>query len=129
VLQVGSGDPLTDGFRYRAITPITLEAGTSYTLAGTSGGQLDLWTVNDFASDFTVNPAFSLDPDSARFSYGTELADPCEHFSDYLVYAGPNLEGTVLTTATPEPAGLTLVLLGGAALLVLRRVRSLLFCR
>jgi hypothetical protein len=121
---VGTSDSFSDSFRYHPIAPITLEAGNDYTLAGTSGGQLDSWTVNDFVSGFTMNSAFTVGSNAARFSYGTELVDPSSHFSDYLVYAGPNLERHGVTSATPEPAGLVLVLLGVTALLAVRRIQG-----
>src|SRR4051812_3854518 len=83
-LATGRATPLTGMFRYQAITPVTLNAGAEYVLAGTSGGSLDHWTINDFVSGFTVNPTFTVGPDAARFTYGTGLVNPTSHFSDYL---------------------------------------------
>ncbi|HEY1214928.1 MAG TPA: DUF4082 domain-containing protein [Bryobacteraceae bacterium] len=123
-LSAGTGDSSNGGFRYHSITPITLTAGNEYTLAGTSGGPMDSWTINDFVNNFTVNSAFTIGPNAARFSYGAELVDPDSHFSDYLVYSGPNLAGQELISATPEPASFLLVALAGCTLLVSRQLRK-----
>lgn len=119
-LVTGTSDPLNGSFRYQSIAPVTLEAGNAYTLAGTTGGSLDPWTVNDDVSGFSVNSAFTVGPNAARFTYGSGLVDPADHFSDYRVYSGPNLAGTPV----PEPA--TLLLLGLAApfLFIVRKHRS-----
>jgi uncharacterized protein DUF4082 len=119
-LGTGTGNPLSGWFRYQAITPVTLEAGIQYTLAGTSGGALDPWTVNDDVSGFAVDPNFTVGIDAARFFYGPNLVDPDSHFSDYLVYAGPNLEGS----AIPEPASALLVALAAAMLIAFHSIKS-----
>jgi hypothetical protein len=123
-LSAGTSDSISGGFRYHSIAPITLATGSEYTLAGTSGGPMDSWTINDFVNDFTVNSAFTIGQNAARFSYGTELVDPDSHFSDYLVYSGPNLAGHELISATPEPASFLLVALAGCTLLVSRLLRK-----
>jgi Domain of unknown function (DUF4082) len=119
-LGTGTGNPISGSFRYQAITPITLTAGAQYTLAGTSGGALDPWTLSNYVSGFAVNPAFTVGPDAARFFYGPNLVDPESHFSDYLVYAGPNLDGSPV----PEPADALLFALGAGMLIAFRSVRS-----
>ena len=119
-LGTGTGSPLSGSFRYQAITPVTLDMGAQYTLAGTSGGALDPWTANDYVSGFVVNPAFTVGADAGRFFYGPTLVDPDSHFSDYLVYSGPNLEGS----AVPEPAGGLLLALGVGMLIAFARIRS-----
>ncbi|HSU30713.1 MAG TPA: DUF4082 domain-containing protein [Bryobacteraceae bacterium] len=124
-LSTSTSDTIDGGFRYHSIAPITLTAGSEYTLAGTSGGPMDSWTVNDLVNDFAVNPAFTIGPNAARFSYGTELVDPDSHFSDYLVYSGPNLEGQELISATPEPASFLLVAIAASILLISRQLRTL----
>ena len=133
-LEAGTSDPLTDGFSFQAITPITLEMGETYTLAGTTGGNLDAFTVNDDVSNFTVNPEFTIGANAALFSYGPDLVDPDSHFSDYLVYAGPNLEGVPgdpppndpgpSNAAAPEPASGLLLAFALPALLLARRVKQ-----
>lgn len=123
-LEAGVVDPLSGSFRYRAVTPITLESGSTYTLAGTSGGSSDAWTQNDLLTDLSVNPAFTIGPDAARFSYGPDLVDPDSHYSDYMLYAGPNLEGAPVASATPEPADILLLALGLPILFLVRKIRS-----
>jgi Domain of unknown function (DUF4082) len=123
-LSTGTSESINGGFRYHSITPITLTAGSEYTLAGTSGGPTDRWTVNEQVDGFAVSAAFTIGPDAARFSYGTELVDPASHFSDYLVYAGPNLEGQELISATPEPASFLLVAIALSILPVSRQLRT-----
>lgn len=123
-LSSGTSDSIDGGFRYHSIAPITLTAGNEYTLAGTSGGPVDSWTNNDLVNDFAVNPAFTVGPNAARFSYGTELVDPDSHFSDYLVYSGPNLAGQEIISATPEPASFLLMAIAACTLLVSRKLRT-----
>lgn len=129
-LAGGTSDPLNGSFRYQVITPITLQAGVTYTLAGTSGGDLDAWTVNDDVSGFSVNPAFTIPSNAARFAYGSDFVDPSllsfsvSHYSDYIVYAGPNLQGYAACGDAPEPASV-LLMTSGAAMLLLIRIRAL----
>lgn len=125
-LSTGTSDPLIEGFRYGSITPITLAAGTEYILAGTSGGRSDNWTVNDSVNGFTVNPAFTIGQNAALFSPGASLVDPSTHFSDYLVYAGPNFQGRVAIadTATPEPKSFLLVTLAALVLFLTQKFRK-----
>lgn len=122
-LAAGTSTTLDGFFRYQSIAPITLNAGSDYVIAGTSGGPLDSWTVNDRVSGFMVNPALTIGADAARFSYGTDLVNPTSHFSDYVVYAGPNLEGNGVVSATPEPASVLLVFVAAAAIVSLRKFR------
>jgi hypothetical protein len=117
-LASGAGDLLPGFFRYEATAPTTLIAGNTYTLAGTTGGAADSWTVNNYVSGFNVNPEFTIGADAALFSYGSGLVEPTSHFSDYRVYAGPNLSGTSVNTTTPEPGTLALVGLAMTMLLV-----------
>lgn len=123
-LATGVSNPLSGLFRYRSITPITLNSGSEYLIAGTSGGSLDGWTTNDLMSGFMVNPAFTIGADGARFAYGPDLVNPTSHFSDYMVYAGPNFEGHELVCASPEPSSFLLVALAATALVIARRFRS-----
>jgi hypothetical protein len=127
-LGSGTTDPLSGNFRYHSISPLTLNSGSEYTLAGTSGGPADSWTINNFVNGFTVNPAFTVGENAARFSYSTDLVYPESHFSSYVVYAGPNLDGQESNQesncVTPEPASILLVPFAGLALLMVRRFRS-----
>jgi Domain of unknown function (DUF4082)/Concanavalin A-like lectin/glucanases superfamily len=98
-LSAGTEDPLVGFFRYAKLTtPITLTANTTYVLAGTSGGPADAWTVSDFVSGFTHDPAIYFGSptipatDAALYLYQSDdmLRDPPNHFSDFIFYAGPN---------------------------------------
>lgn len=121
-LAVGTTDPLTGFFRYQSIASITLQAGHAYTMAGTTGGSLDSWTTNDYVSDLSLNSAFTVGDNAARFTYGSGLVDPTDHFSDYRIYSGPNLSGS----AVPEPASFLLVVLAAPVLFIARNcTRSL----
>ncbi len=118
-LPAGTVDALDGSFRYQAITPITLTPGTTYLLAGTTGNT-DGYTENDDVSGFTVNPNFTIPANGALFADntpGSGFVYPCEHFSDYLAYAGPNLDGS----DAPEPASLALLSAGFAGLILVRR--------
>jgi hypothetical protein len=119
-LSTGASDSLSGSFRYRSIAPITLQAANDYTLAGTTGGSLDPWTVNDYVTGLSINPAFTVGTNAARFAYGLGLVDPTDHFSDYRIYSGPNLAGTPV----PEPASFLLLGLAAPLLFVVRRRRS-----
>jgi hypothetical protein len=119
-LSTGASDSLSGSFRYQSIAPITLQAGNAYTLAGTTGGALDPWTVNDYVTGLSVNPAFTVGPDAARFTYGPGLVNPTGHFSDYRIYSGPNLAGSPV----PEPASFLLLGLAAPFLFIVRRRRS-----
>lgn len=114
-LAAGAGDPLDGQFRFKAITPITLVAGQTYTLAATTGGAADAWAYGDpgtTLADFIVDPRISIGQEAARFEYQGDdmLRDPCEHFR-YMLYAGPTFE--IAPTATPEPGSATLLGMAG----------------
>ena len=118
-LSAGTVDPLTGSFRYHAVTPVTLTPGVTYLLAGTTGND-DAYTENDDVCGFTINPNFIVPANAGLFVDNTttpEFTYPYGHYSDYMTYAGPNLDGV----ATPEPASLLLFAAGCAGLLFLRR--------
>lgn len=120
-LSAGNAGVLDGAFRYQAIAPVTLTPGITYLLAGTTG-TLDSYTENDDVCDFAVNPNFTIPENGALFADYTgspEFVYPTLHFKDYVVYAGPNLEGS----DAPEPASLALLSAGITGLLLLRRRR------
>lgn len=120
-LAAGTGDPLSGFFRYQSIAPINLQAGKTYTLAGTTGGPLDAWAQNDQVTGFAVNSMFTVAPNAALFTYGSGFVDPATPFSDYRVYIGPNLETPSPAATVPEPASLWLLALAAGALLLIRK--------
>jgi hypothetical protein len=111
-LAAGTGSALDQSFRYGSIDPFVLMAGGTYTLAGTTGGAQDAWTIDDYVDGFAVDPAFTIGPDAARFDYTSTFIDPTSHFSDYGAYIGPNLRGEDATAPVPEPETSILLLLG-----------------
>jgi len=71
VLNAGSGSYLDGLYRYRAITPITLLAERTFTIAATSGGFADGFAYGTSAtiSNFVVDPNITVAADASRFLY------------------------------------------------------------
>ncbi|HLK57790.1 MAG TPA: DUF4082 domain-containing protein [Chthonomonadaceae bacterium] len=131
-LLAGTGDPLVNGFRYQAITPITLAAGQTYTAAATTGGPSDPWAYGNFAAGidgFSTDPAITIASGASRFLYQPDniLRDPTNTIY-YTLYAGPNFEIAPPSDVTPEASSLVLfsgpALFGGLCLLRRRLRRS-----
>jgi hypothetical protein len=123
-LSVGTVDALGgNDFRYQAITPITLGAGQTFTIAGTSDGTCtdcvpnnDPWAYGgpDELVGFVVSSAISIGLNAAVFNYQSDniLRDPLDHFSDYQIYA-VNFN---ITSGVPEAATWAMMLLGFASI-------------
>ena len=115
----GTADPLTNQFRYTAITPVILGPGTFDIGA--------LFTTSDdtlFFSNSVAPTNFATDPlivfDEGKFASGATLTDPTSASPGSPGYFGPNF----LLTPVPEPASITLLcasLFGFALLRGLRR--------
>jgi hypothetical protein len=123
-----SGTLGANDFRYQSITPLTLLAGQSYTIAGLSplfGGN-DAWVYggpNEFTG-FSVDPRITIGPNAARYTYFPGgLVDPSSHYADYQFYA-VNFEMSS-GQGVPEPASWALMISGfGLAGVALRRRRQ-----
>jgi hypothetical protein len=112
---IGSSD-----FRFKAVTPFLLNAGTTYTLLGFGEGPVFDPYVNDPVGGLDVGPGISfVGPRSAiQPSFGfTTAAGQAGAVQD--VFEGPNF----LYTA-PEPSGAVLLLAGFATITRMGRGRK-----
>lgn len=105
LLSSGTVETLTDQFRYKAITPFVLAAGSTYTLAATTYGSADGWAYGNAGASlagFTVDPRISIANNASRFHYQSDnvLRDPQDVFG-YTIYAGPNF--LIGAANVPEP--------------------------
>ncbi len=114
-IDAGTAGSLDGDFRFQNITPVTLNAGATYTIAGTTGGNADPWAYgNAYPSDtitmqgLNTVGSINIGPNAAMFSSSSSLVDPTTHYSDFTLYAGPNFE-IADTTQTPEPASAALI--------------------
>ena len=127
ILSAGTGSPLEGHYRYNAVSPITLAANSTFTIAATTFGNADGWVYgngDDDITGFVVDPSITVASDAARFLYQNDnvLRVPTDHFGNFTIYGGPNFKLTALDGGeVPEPASLMLTLGGVAALLVFSR--------
>jgi hypothetical protein len=120
VLPAGNSDPLIGGYRYQAITPVTLQAGQTYNLVGEAEIG-DPWGYAGYA-DFTVNPAITLGTVSYIYQSDNTLRDTLLYGSPYswIAYSGPNF---LISTGVPEPTTWAMVLVGFGVLGASARLR------
>jgi hypothetical protein len=114
---VSSSDPLVGWFAYHPVATTVLSAGGTYVIAAETGADPLAWNPNGF----TVSPSINWVSDA--WVYSDSLVFPTG--SDYALYGvntngyfGPNFLDPV---ETPEPATITLFLLGGGLLSAVRR--------
>jgi hypothetical protein len=101
----GNSGTLDNGFRYYLLSsPVTLQAGQSYSIGNWSSGSSDrvLQSVNasgvTYATDYLTYDRASYAPDGSPSS---GFAAPYQNFSASHGVFGPNFEFT--TAAVPEP--------------------------
>ena len=113
----GTVDPLNGSYRYASITPITLAAGQTFTIAATTVGYSDYWLFGT-NSQFTVNSAISLI--AGQYVYGGgSLQDPANHNFGWF-YAPANFR-IAPTSSVPLPPSLLLLAPGLFGLVGMRR--------
>ncbi|OJW22004.1 MAG: hypothetical protein BGO49_14565 [Planctomycetales bacterium 71-10] len=116
----GAGGSLADGFRYVAIAPFVLSAGT-YTIGGAIGAAASdpvAYNVSGLASASPITIPTGAGRYTEAGAY-TSLSFPDLVYppqAPYDGYFGPNFQ----FTAVPEPSGLALLALGAAGGLGLR---------
>jgi len=111
-----SGTLGPNDFRYQTISPLSLVAGDTYTIAGlspnTSGNDPWIYGGPGETTGFSVNPDITIPLNAARYLYFPGgLVDPPDHCCDYQFYAVNFTASTV-----PEPSTWAMILLGFAGL-------------
>jgi hypothetical protein len=116
----GIVDPLIGSFRYALITPITLAAGQTFTIGGTTDtignpAGFDFWGFNVIG--LTTDPSITIPAGAGRFkpTVGNSLVFP-DLIGDSQVFAGPNFL-IAPASAVPEPGSLALLATGALPLL------------
>ena len=118
---VVAGDTLIDSFRYTAIAPLVLSAGTNYIIAAVTGAENYY-----FGAPVTTPPEVTYITDRyASDTLGSGLLDFPED-SDALTpanagYFGPNFQFDA--AAVPEPMSMAIWGLGAVGLFGVRRLR------
>lgn len=116
---VTNASQLDGWFRWEAIAPINLRAGTSYVIGGFNTIDDYMWNPADFEPD----PRLYFH--CASYTFGAEFAAPDQCFWEYLGFFGPNLMiSDELVSEPPQPVpspSSKWLLLSGLALFLARR--------
>jgi len=122
---VQTTDPLTGSFRYDAVTPFVLAAGTTYVIGGEDSSPFSDYYESG-ASSITVDPAIVFDGaavTAARAGFAAPLIVTAGDNGRF----GPNFDFTsnvVVTSSVPEPSPLWLCMAGLGMLALVRMRRS-----
>ncbi len=116
-VAAGTAGALINDFRYVSIAPVDLEAGHEYLIGALYvPSPMDNFLAGDSSNTFTSDPRITW-RNHVRYSAlpDAPLTFPSEEGGIYAGAFGPNF------TFTPEPATLTLLALGGMAMMARRR--------
>lgn len=125
-LNAGPSGTLLDGFRYLAVTPTLLEAGTTYVIAAHVTLNFDITgrTGTDPAY-IAFDPALSVTAPANIYEFPNSQFDyPNGGFGSGDFYVGPNFRFSLAPQEVPEPASLTLFALGALGLAAARKRRA-----
>jgi len=118
----GTGGTLVDSFRYESISPLSLTAGDTYTLAGLVLTEDDTVGYSTPAG-VTIGPGISVSADPAVYVFagGPTVADPTLTGISATFYIGPNFEYQSSAVGAPDAGSWISILLAGGFLASLRR--------
>lgn len=125
-VSVMPSSPLTDGFRYASLsTPVVIEPGETYYLAGETNG--DVWVY--LVDSFTISPAFTFGGFYYAMVSGGMPGPATLTFPETSAGSNPGtsyLNVNLQANAVPEPQGIALTFLGFVvvAAVFLRRRRT-----
>ena len=132
LLSAGMVETLDGKFRYKDITPLTLSAGQTFTIAATTYGIQDGWAYGHQGAeitDFSVSPDIRIADDAARYVAKDTIGDNVLRLpvnqTGYTLYGGPNFKGGFAPASTPAPSALLTALIGIVpGVMLLRRRRK-----
>ena len=117
VVPSGTTGTLVDGFRYVAVTPFTLDAGLTYTLAATLGpGGDGVGYTSPAGVNLSPEISTSIDPSVYIFAgSASDLVYPVNSGVSATFYVGPNFEFNGATSSVPDGSSAALMLGAGLA--------------
>jgi hypothetical protein len=114
----GTAGTLIGSFRYASIAPLNLLAGQNYWIGALYLNGNDPLIFPGSATGFTTDPAVTFVENG--FRGGSSLSFPNQTLGTQPAYFGPDFEFNP-TSPVPEPASITLLLLGSAVGLLRNR--------